>query len=147
MSGVLQLDAEIVRVGLEAGAGVVELDEEGFVLVTLVVVEGDGPKRVAAGDVVGGAVCGDVVEPVDLVVVEGGVVVGVEGDEGGAQPRLVAVDGGGEGLAEVSVVDAGERFVGVGSPGLLAQCRVDLGVLDDVGPVGEDPAGADCVAG
>ena len=79
----------------------------------------------------------------------GGVVVGVEGDEGGAQPRLVAVDGGGEGLAEVSVVDAGERFVGVGSPGLLAQGGVDLGVLDDVGPVLEDPvlAGLAGVAG
>jgi hypothetical protein len=51
------------------------------------------------------------------------VVVVVESDERGAQPWMVAVDGGGEGFAEVSAVDSGERFVGVGSPGLLAQAQ------------------------
>ena len=39
----------------------------------------------------------------------------------------------------VAVVDAGERCVGVGAPRLVPQGVADLGVLDDVGPVLEDP--------
>ena len=90
------------------------------------------------GDAVIGPEGGEVFEVADGVVVEvGGVAVGDAG-EGGPQPRLAVLDRRGERVADGSGEQVGEES-GVGSPGGGGEGAVDLLVLDDVGPVGDDP--------
>jgi hypothetical protein len=58
--------------------------------------------------------------------------------QGHAQPRIPALDGGGEGVREWSGQQVGEQ-AGVRPPGGDGEGAVDLLVFDHVRPVGGDP--------